>query len=192
MENIYLTNLLDELQTLAERFEHTFGSLTEDQLNWKPNPKQWSIAQCIDHMILANKAYFPTLVQIGNGTKKSKKREKLPVISDVWGAWLVRSSRPNSRLNKLRAPETYLPSEERIGKHIIQEFLDHQLVLRELLEKTDRVPHESTVITSPRNGLVTFNLKDCCKIILHHEISHMKQANEVLKHSLFPLGIQEF
>lgn len=192
MKNIYLTPILEELRTLSNRFEKTFGSLTEEQLNWKPSDKEWSIAQCIDHMILANKAYFPTLVQIANGTKKTKKREKVPVLSDVWGAWLVRSSRPNSRLNKLRAPETYLPSDETIGKEIIEEFVEHQTVLIDLLEKTDKVSHESTVITSPRNGLVTFNLKDCSKLMLHHEISHLKQANEVLKHEKFPSMVQEF
>lgn len=186
MKNEYLTPLLAELESIQKQLLQKYDSLTQQQLNWSPSPKVWSIAQCIDHTILANKAYFPLLVQLGNGTKKTKKREKLPLLPDVWGKWLVRTSRPNSRLNKLMAPEAYLPSDQPIATSILQEFREHQEILINLIQKTDQVSHDSTVITSPRNGLVTYSLKDCCKLILQHEQLHLGQAEKIFQDPNFP------
>jgi uncharacterized damage-inducible protein DinB len=35
-----------------------FKSLSEDQINWKLSAESWSIAECVDHLIVTNKLYF--------------------------------------------------------------------------------------------------------------------------------------
>ena len=187
MKNSYLDPLLQEFDGISHQVRHHFSPLSKQQLNWKPKPDRWSIAQCLDHLIQSNKAYFPTLVQISDGTKREKKREKLPILPDVWGKWLVRSSRPNSRLNILKAPEAYLPTPEPKEPTIIEEFLDNHTILLEMIRKTDYVDHDSTIITSPRNSLITFSLRDCIKIILHHEIGHINQAKAIIQELTFPV-----
>ncbi len=54
-----------------------FGGLTTDQLNWKPSVEQWSVAQCYDHLVTANTAYFPTFETISSGEKVSTFWERL-------------------------------------------------------------------------------------------------------------------
>ena len=35
-----------------------FKTLSESQINWKPSPENWSIAECVDHLIVTNKLYL--------------------------------------------------------------------------------------------------------------------------------------
>src|SRR5437870_13594083 len=41
-----------------------FGDLTAQQLNWKPSAEQWSVAQCFDHLVTANEAFFPIFEKV--------------------------------------------------------------------------------------------------------------------------------
>jgi hypothetical protein len=43
-----------EIYKVTKKFIDSFGSLTELQLNCKPNPNGWSIAQNIDHQFASN------------------------------------------------------------------------------------------------------------------------------------------
>src|SRR2546429_10025282 len=40
--------------------------LTEEQLNWKPEAKRWSIAQCLEHLAVTSRGfngYFPQTIE---------------------------------------------------------------------------------------------------------------------------------
>ena len=50
-----------QLDKITEHFVADFGSLSAEQLNWKPNSQTWSIAQNIDHLIVVNQTYYPIL-----------------------------------------------------------------------------------------------------------------------------------
>ena len=46
-----IKDLITRIDKTTEDFTKSFGSLTPEQMNWKPNPQVWSIAQNIDHLI---------------------------------------------------------------------------------------------------------------------------------------------
>ncbi|HTH38149.1 MAG TPA: DinB family protein, partial [Pyrinomonadaceae bacterium] len=56
-----------ELQKTADDARSTFGSLSVEQLNWKPAEKSWSIAQCFDHLITTHSLYFPLFERMAMG-----------------------------------------------------------------------------------------------------------------------------
>jgi hypothetical protein len=55
------------------------GALRPKQLNWKPNPAEWSVGQSTEHIVIANSSYFPSLEQIVAGTKRPRLWERLPL-----------------------------------------------------------------------------------------------------------------
>lgn len=63
-------NWIEEIDKLTSRFVHEFSNLSEVELNWKPNPKAWSIAQHIEHLIIINQTYFPVLAELKSGQYK--------------------------------------------------------------------------------------------------------------------------
>jgi uncharacterized damage-inducible protein DinB len=54
-----------------------FQTLSEEQFNWKPNTKSWSIAQCLDHLIVSNEKYFPVFEAVFAERYHSKWYQKL-------------------------------------------------------------------------------------------------------------------
>ena len=55
-----------DIENITAEFEEKFGTLTQDQLNWKLNSDSWSVAQNINHLIVINSTYFPILDQLEN------------------------------------------------------------------------------------------------------------------------------
>ena len=56
-----LAGLIEELETIAERVDKTFGGLSNEQIIWKQNAGSWSIGQCLEHLIITNRLEFPAI-----------------------------------------------------------------------------------------------------------------------------------
>src|SRR5258708_1847914 len=79
-----------ETEKNSEAARTLTADLTEAQLNWKPSAEQWSVAQCLEHLAVATKAfekYFAAALE--------RARKKQPVTSppkykpSVVGGWLA-------------------------------------------------------------------------------------------------------
>jgi hypothetical protein len=46
------------LDEVARQTQSTFGGLNAGQLNWRPDATRWSVAQCFEHLLLANRLMF--------------------------------------------------------------------------------------------------------------------------------------
>lgn len=57
-----------QIDQTTKKFIAAFSDLNSEQLNWKPDPEIWSIAQNIAHIILLNKSYFQKFEKIKLGT----------------------------------------------------------------------------------------------------------------------------
>ena len=68
---------VETIDKTTQDFQESFGELTSEQLNWKPNSETWSIAQNIDHLTVINKTYFPVINSIRKGTYKTPILAKL-------------------------------------------------------------------------------------------------------------------
>jgi hypothetical protein len=58
-------------ETNSTRARELVNGLSEAQLNWRPAPEKWSIAQCLDHLTVASSkfdAYFTAA--LARGRKK--------------------------------------------------------------------------------------------------------------------------
>ena len=65
------------LQTIADEAERNtatarrlFSELSEAQLNWKPAPEKWSIAQCLEHLAVTSSKFDNYFVAALEGAHK--------------------------------------------------------------------------------------------------------------------------
>ena len=179
------SNLIAEAKAIADNAQTTFGSLTAQQINWKPSADQWSIGQCFDHLFTANRCYFPVIETIIRGEKKSTVWERLPFLPDVIGKMLIKYLAPRST-RKLKAPTIFKPSSGAVDANIINRFHEEQARLILLMEKTRGLDAHRIKITSPVSRFITYSLSDAYKIILTHEQRHFLQAQRVLESEGFP------
>ena len=186
MQNKYLEQLILRLDETNSKVEKEFGSLTKDELNWKPSPDKWSIGQCLDHIKVSNETYFPQIEEIISGKKRNSFFQSLPALPKLWGKIVKKTVSPDS-VRKVKTFKVFYPSSSEIPATIINDFLNHQKKLIELMKKTDEVNHDKVIISSPVSKLITYRLKDAFIIIASHEERHFNQAARVKETAGFPL-----
>jgi hypothetical protein len=80
--NEELPTLIVEATAIAGDAGRRFGALNREQLNWKPDAGQWSVAQCFEHLIKINALYFPQLRRI----EEEPTRRPGEIVCRGWGA----------------------------------------------------------------------------------------------------------
>jgi DinB family protein len=180
-----LTLVLAEASLLADETRRRFGPLSGEQVNWKPAPEEWSVAQCFDHLVISNHPYLSIFEEARSGRRRPRLRERLPLLPRLFGTLLITSLRPDSG-RKMKARPAFLPSSSRIDPAIVATFLEQHEQLQRLMDACRALDLAGIVITSPVLGLVTYSLMDACRIIVVHEQNHFAQAVRVTQSPGFP------
>lgn len=177
-------NLTGELQTIADDTTKFFGSLSPEQINWRPSETGWSVGQCFEHLIKSNELFFDKLDQIADGTNKHSFLESFSPLSGFFGNLLISSLKKDSR--KFKAPTQKIVPPSEIDPNIIEKFLAHQTVLIGKIKRTENADWNKTKVTSPFMKLMTYKLSDAFQVVVEHERRHFRQAERVLQEANFP------
>lgn len=178
-------DLIASLKNTTQQVTTNFSSLSNEQLNWKPDISKWSIAQCLDHLIVSNSTYFPTFDKIINKTYRLPFVQKLNPFNKVFGSVMVKYLGPQSK-QKLKHPKLFTPSTSTLSSVIIEDFSEHQEVLINYFQQLNHLEKDRIVITSPANSFVSYSLHHAMQIITVHEQRHFNQAMNVLSHPNYP------
>ena len=179
-----LPSLITTANNTADEAQSTFGRLTAAQLNWKPSPERWSVAQCFDHLLTTNKGYFPEIDNVLAG-KKRKFWERVPVLPGLMGKLLIKAVDPAST-RKVKAPKVFQPAQSDISGSVINDFVAQQATIIEKMKATEHLDLERINITSPVASVVTYSLMDTYRVIVVHNRRHFEQARRVTEESGFP------
>jgi len=177
--------LRSDLDAVSTDVQQEFGSFSSEQLNWKPSADRWSVAQCLDHLIIGNKAFFPILESIVNGKKRTVVMERLPVLPGIWGKLLIKSLNPKNP-RKMKAPPTFQPASSELPQNIVDQFVSQQGEFGAWMDKTKDLDLERTIITSPALKLITYSVMDAYRFLVLHEQRHFQQAKRVVAEGTFP------
>jgi DinB superfamily len=167
-----------DLDAITKSFKIEFAVLTPDQLNWKPNARQWSIAQCIHHLIVVNESYFPILDQVRNQAYYSPRYGKIGFITRFFGKIVLDAVEP-SRRKKMKTFTIWEPAISLVRSDILDQFEKHQHELKHLITSSEDLIEKGTVISSPANRMVVYKLETAFDIMIAHEKRHLEQAKEV-------------
>ena len=178
-----MEKLLKELTTLTDKVRSTFDSINAVQLNWKPGTNEWSIAQCLDHLMLMNEKYVQQLTDVIDNYEPSF-WEKYSPLTGFTGKQLIESLGPDVR-KKYRTPKAFTPSKAYMDNDVIERFLKHQDTLLNLFTRLAETDGRR-VITSPVAPLITIYSSDAMQIIVEHEKRHINQALRVKALAGFP------
>ncbi len=175
-----MDNWTKQIEEVTEKFQKSFGHLSENDLNWKPSPGTWSIAENITHLIEVNSSYFPGFNALTRGNYKLPFIARFGFVVNFFGNMILKSVQPD-RKNKMKTFPMWKPSEGSSYENILERFSDHQSALkREIAQVMDKT-RENAVISSPANKNIVYRLGTAFDIIVAHEFRHYEQAKEVLK-----------
>src|SRR6266571_944627 len=184
----HLSGLVSAANAITDQTFACFGDSTAQQLNWKPSADQWSVAQCFDHLVMANEAFFPIFEKVLSGEKKNTFWESLPWLPAFWGKMLIKAVAPEST-RKLKAPKIFHPSSSGVDGAIIRRFINQQKQVIGYMKATEDLGLEKIRISSPVTNLITYSLMDAYRILINHEKRHLAQAMRVSEMDRFPKWI---
>ncbi|MEL7341094.1 MAG: DinB family protein, partial [Bacteroidota bacterium] len=153
---------------------------------WKPNPKSWSIAQCLDHLITTNELYFPIFDGLKTGTVPSNFFARFGIMSGYFGRLLRRTLGPDV-VRKAKSPANFQPSQSDLGGDIVSRFLAHQEVLLQAYADLPNQDLSQIIMISPAASFVTYSIEDALHILAGHEERHLRQAQRVMQEANFPI-----
>lgn len=178
--------LIQERLKACNRRAEAFAGLRADQLTWSVSRDRWSIAQCLDHLIVSNERYFPVLDRLNEDAFRPSFWERWSPFSKSIGRNMVAMLGPQVK-RSFKAPKLFQPrTRQSRDPAILQRFLGHQQTLLEKLEKIRVADLTTCVITSPVAGLITLPLSDLLQVLAGHEERHLSQAERLPAHPQFP------
>jgi hypothetical protein len=124
-DNSKLTYWFEEIDNIANDFTSKFGALSFEELNWKPNPQSWSIAQNIDHLIRVNESYYPVVTAIRKGNYKLPFIARFSFMTNFFGNFILKSVEPE-RKKRIKTFSVWKPRVENISADIVNKFVVHQ------------------------------------------------------------------
>src|SRR6187549_957351 len=106
--------LIDQISKISHEATEKFSGLSESQLNWKPEPAKWSIAQCLDHLIVSNKTYYPSFEKLISHSYRLSFLQKLNPFKKMLGPIMVRTMGKGSK-RAFKAPKIFEPASSNIS-----------------------------------------------------------------------------
>ena len=169
------------LDAAADDARATFGGLDARALNWKPDATRWSVAQCLEHVLTANRLMVSAVDAAMRGSADRTLWRRLPFWPGVVGPMLIRSQAPGGSRTFV-APPTARPSTSDISGDVVVRFAEQQCDLARWCRALDRQAARDTIMTSPFLRLATYSVLDGCRLIVAHDHRHIEQAMRVIQH----------
>lgn len=171
--------LQQRIRTILETVEREFRPLTNEQLNWKPNTKRWSITQCLQHLNLAERFYIRNI---------QKKVDDLGLVqfsptdqslrSSLVSKLLRRSIDPNTKL-KLPTASFMKPRNDLSAGDVMKQFIELQQLLHDLLDKATYLDWNEEKLMTLFGNWLKINVGDAFLMLVAHSERHINQALRV-------------
>ena len=177
--------VIAQAQRNTDEARSVVDGLNDAQLNWKPSPDKWSIAQCLEHLTAASRGFNPYFVEaLARGRKRFAAASPPSYEPSFMGRWLIKHVEPESP-RKLRAPKIFKPSASNVH-NALESFLEQQRNFLKFVGETNGIDYNRTRLRSPVTPLVRYSLADAYVITVSHEQRHLQQARRVRDTPGFP------
>lgn len=121
MHHLSLAEVRQGLDDVARLAQPTFGSFDARPLNWQPDGSRWSIAQCFEHLVIANRVMMGAAMDALDDARSRTIWQRLPVLPGILGRTLIRSQAPETA-RKFKASPKAQPAARVVAADIVQQF----------------------------------------------------------------------
>lgn len=165
------------------------SKLSEKQLNWRPNPGIWSIAEVVAHLNSYARYYHPTIQKKIETTRFTTAKEDFmssPLGRSAWKS--MKLGRLNNVKRKFKAPKGHNPSVDPtlVQGTEVKDFLTQQQELLQIIESSAEVNARKVKIPISISKIVRLRLGDALLFISYHNERHMQQILNLKQHKNFP------
>jgi hypothetical protein len=180
-----VSKLLDENTANIEKAKSLTAGLSAAQMNWRPQPGKWSIAQNLAHLTAGDPQDLDPAASsiaaarakgiIGNG----------PFRYGWVSSWIMKSMEPPPK-RKFKSAKAYTPSPDIDAAKAVADYLRRNAHLTELIQKADgldlaraKTPFGAKWFKISLGALLTH--------VTTHDRRHLWQAEQVRNDPNFPI-----
>ena len=169
--------LEDGFETIERDARALVTGLTEFAGAWRPDPNGWTVAECLDHLAIANHVYLGAMQPAAEGALVRGAERRGPAHPGVLGRWFVRTLEPPVTSGFRRAaPERIRPRHAPSLGDAIGRFLASQNEVRAFLRRYANIDLAGTRFPNPFVRGIRFSLATGLHVIAAHERRHLWQA----------------
>lgn len=171
--------LLEDLRLRTQeviRQAEEWTSLSDEDLNRKPNEEAWSALECLEHLNRYFNFYLPefdarlNLKKTGDDTFKSS-----------WlGEYFAQSMLPKEKLNTMKTFKSMNPKGSALSRNAIERFLKNNAELLDQLNRAQEVDLRKTKCSISISKWIKLRLGDAFRVVIYHNQRHMAQAQRAI------------
>jgi hypothetical protein len=178
--------------SLAEEFEAAkadgralYEGLLEDGFRWRPSPKAWSMAECLDHLNVVGRKYLRGIdAAIDAGHAKGARGDG-SIRYGLMERFLVRSM-DAPPLFHMKTPRSFVPAASASVHDGLRAFLELQDEFRQRLARAADLDLSRVKVRSPVSRHLKLTLAAAFAMIAAHQRRHLWQARQVKTQPRFP------
>ncbi len=165
-------------QQTYEGLERSVAGLTVEQLNYRPAPDQWTIGQCLAHIILTERMLFDEARKGLEAPASPKRRKDVKITDDE----VIKAI--SGRTQKVKAPDALVAE----GKYVdpeqaLEELKGNRTRILAYLKERPLDDFRNHINDSPFGPTDGYH---ACLYIAGHTARHTAQIEEVKNASGFP------
>lgn len=187
MKSAFLVGINEQLNACTARAEELSRPLSEAQLNWRPGEGRWSVAECLDHLLVTNALYLGCMER---AIRRAHARGRTANESEhhrntMFGGFILRVLKSGRNGRAVPAPKLFEPASE-IAPGIVDRFIKAQVRITEALHDAEGLNLDRVKFGTPVNALFRANLGEAFEILVLHEARHLDQMEDVIGSGGFP------
>ena len=177
--------LVLELERQSAQAQSLTHGLSEAALNWQPNGgKSWSLAQCLDHLVIMNRIYVKALQDAVTSNEDQLEPRTVPIRPSGWFTrWFLSMEEPPPKLN-LPAPRKIQPPSN-LSPTVVEDFCAVQQQLAAFVREWGEADLGDLKLKDPLFPL-HLTADTTLLIVAAHNRRHLWQAANVRKSAGFP------
>jgi hypothetical protein len=175
--------IIARLDEADHRAHALADNLRIEQLNWRPSPDEWSIGQCLEHLLVFNHLY---MAAISRALDKQLPSPVSEVEAGRISAWFMRTYvEPGSHTRRVRSPHKIKPG-ERVNPFVLNDFLRSNQEAKNLVRRAGAYDVNRIRYKNPLVPFVRFTVGVGLELTWKHQFRHVLQAERVKQSLGFP------
>ena len=182
-----LQNLQHQWQAIKTEAQHLLADLDDAQFNWHPSSHAWSIAECLDHLIVTGRQALARIHPTISDARSQGLLSQGPFRYGRLEKWIVRLVEPSPK-SKFKVPKGYAPSSNRPYAELVPTFFRLQEEFLDCLHQANGIDLSKVKVDNPVIKWFRLSLGQYLALHAAHERRHLWQARRIKEDPNFPLG----
>jgi DinB superfamily len=181
-----LEAMIEQLDAVKAEGRAVTDGLSDAQLNWRPRPDSWSVAECLQHLNVSVRHTLPAFDRAISEARAKGKTGTGPFTYGWFSRWMVASMEPPPKRRMGTFKIFALPSGGTYrGADVLDEFLTVRDELARRVRESDGLDLAKVRVISPVNRLLRLPLGAYLAFVIAHDRRHLWQARQVRNASGF-------